>query len=247
MLHSCLQHLHFCCSNKHHENSRVCCQSMGEVMSNLCDPNFIYLYSYMETRGENATIKPWLWVLLFFVGAIVNSVLQHWELYIQTVVLVRAQALLTHLVFEHSLRIRLKAETSGDAPVSRPITPSAASITGEQDEEPTIITGSIPEDDDGETSSSTAALSQEANQATDMASNKGKAKAVPEGEEAKNHNGDTENLTGRINNLVTSDLASIINGTDFLSFSKYLRPVVCGLMLTRQTKPLLFLSRYVCL
>ena len=165
-------------------------------------------------------------MILFFTGALSKSIVQHWELYLQTVILVRAQALLTQLVFEHSLRIRMKAETPSGKTASQPPTPSAPSIAeGEADEESSTAAESATEDNtsdnDGSQSSSTEVASPgESSRANSKASDKGKAKADSP-EEVKKSGGDTGNLLGRINVLVTSDLGTIVDGTDFLTFGIY--------------------------
>ncbi|KAF8994841.1 P-loop containing nucleoside triphosphate hydrolase protein [Hymenopellis radicata] len=53
------------------------------------------LLAYIETRGEDAFIRPYVWILFLLFGP--------------AKIIVRLQALLTELVFEHSLRIRMKA------------------------------------------------------------------------------------------------------------------------------------------
>lgn len=75
-------------------------------------------------------MRPWFWVLLLFGYPLADSLLTEWYLRVsvgahahflgqnlynfklQTVV--RLEAILTQLVFEHSLRVRLKAESSED-------------------------------------------------------------------------------------------------------------------------------------
>ncbi|KIJ38955.1 hypothetical protein M422DRAFT_258371 [Sphaerobolus stellatus SS14] len=89
-----------------------------------------------------------------------NSVCYQWYMFVCTRVLVRATAVLTQLIFEHSLRIRMKAEV---------------------------------EKDDG----------------------KGKGKDNDAKDSEKSKKGGAH-LTGKINNLLTSDLENIGSGRDFL-------------------------------
>lgn len=125
----------------------------------------------------------------------------------------------------------MKAETPSDKPLSQIPTPSAPSIAeGEADEESSTAAGSVSEDNvsdnDGTQSSSTEVASpHESSQANSKASSKGKAKEDSP-EEVKKAAGDTGNLLGRINVLVTSDLGTIVDGTDFLTFGIYfLKPM----------------------
>ena len=203
---------------------------------------------YLETDGENATIKPWLWILIIFLGAIIRSTAEHWNLYLQTVVLVRIQALLTQLVFEHSLRIRLKAEASGSedkAATSGTSTPKTVDTAEESSRAATPSPDLEHESSDGErdghqardenetqSTSTVVGPSRDASQATltpasRSGSVKGKSKADTKGvqtpaEDPKKKSKDAENLLGRINNLVTSDLDAIVDGTTFLTFGKFL-------------------------
>ncbi len=166
----------------------------------------------METHGENATIRPWVWVALFFVGVLSKSVIQHRQLYIQTAIKVRMQVLLTQLVFDHSLRIRLKAEKSSEKAVSESLTSSTISIPERKttQQPSTTASGSVSGGD---------APSGNGNK-QDVGSNssvKGKSKEEAK-EEIKKPTSDARNLLGRINNLITSDIITIAESSDFLTF-----------------------------
>ena len=135
----------------------------------------------------------------------------------------RTEAIITSLVFEHALRIRLKAET-GDkkegtesAPPSAPASDTERSNTPEEgstddDDEETVHSRSATA-----TSSTTAATSTTAT--TAVAPEAGKvadtAKTVVV-EAEKEIKKKTSNFMGKINNLVTSDLENITTGRDFL-------------------------------
>lgn len=129
------------------------------------------------------------------------------------------QVLLTQLVFDHSLRIRLKAEKSSGKAVSDSPTSSAVSVAeGRASEQPATAAGSVSGDD---------APSDNGNEHTERdedagskSSVKGKAKAEAK-EEINKPTSDTGNLLGRINNLVTSDISIIADSNDFLSFGIY--------------------------
>ena len=142
-------------------------------------------------------------------------------MYEETAILVRIQGLLTQLVFEHSLRIRMKAEGSGHEPFSQAPTPSTASIAEESSltADRTSEYGHTARDEnETQTSSSPTAIgsSPEASQSTLKGSIKGKDK-TEDAETPKKRTGDAKNLLGRINNLVSSDLDAIVDGVDFLT------------------------------
>jgi hypothetical protein len=84
-----------------------------------------------------------------------------WYIFVATRMLVHTEGLLTQLIFEHSLRVRMKAEIS-----DRPDKPASAS--------------------------------------TSLRHEHRRPKA--------------DNLVGKINNLVTTDMANVIEARDFLYF-----------------------------
>lgn len=129
--------------------------------------------------------------------------------------LVNAQATLTQLLYDHALRIRMKAETTSDSSGSRTSTaaptPDSASIAEPEQEE-----GSNGNSD----STSTTAVGTDSG-----GKGKQKAQAAPAGdakkaaEDPKDSQG--KNLVGKINNLVTSDLNNITSGRDFMIPSEF--------------------------
>ena len=140
-------------------------------------------------------------MLCLFLGPLLVSVSFQWYIFLGTRTLARTQGILTQLVFEHSLRIRFKAEGSGDRPAT------SAAVTPAESPETRSIAEGAGEDADAESvrTESTAA-------------SKGKAKAGPEpAAEPKKK----DNLVGKINTLVTVDLDNIIGGKDFLMCGKY--------------------------
>ncbi|KIK58469.1 hypothetical protein GYMLUDRAFT_45326 [Collybiopsis luxurians FD-317 M1] len=73
------------------------------------------LLKYLERGKEGAMMRPWFWVLLLLLNPVLNSLIVEWYLRVSLQTLVRMEALLTQLVFEHALRIRVKAESSSDS------------------------------------------------------------------------------------------------------------------------------------
>ncbi|KIJ38938.1 hypothetical protein M422DRAFT_258345 [Sphaerobolus stellatus SS14] len=113
---------------------------------------------YLENNKLDMPIKPWFWISFMFIGPMLGSIANQWFLFVSTRVLVQAKAVLTQVVFEHSLRIRLKAEVDKDG--------------------------------------------------------KGKDDDAKKPEKAKKGG---RHLTGKINNLITSDLEQIGDGRNFLA------------------------------
>ncbi|KAI0711801.1 P-loop containing nucleoside triphosphate hydrolase protein [Cerioporus squamosus] len=189
------------------------------------------LLTYLETGGQGATVKPWFWIALFFFGRVFKSVSDQWFVFMTTRITVRIQAIITELVFEHSLRIRMKAETSETVDVPKSgentavATPDSASQAGAEES-----AGSGSESGEGETAAfvaHTATSSTATAVAPTSAAAKGKGKApsvvdapkkvkAPEQPKTK---GKGKNLVGRINNLVSSDLRSLENLSMHLVFA----------------------------
>ncbi|KZV63091.1 P-loop containing nucleoside triphosphate hydrolase protein [Peniophora sp. CONT] len=69
------------------------------------------LLNYIEKGGEDALVRPWVWISLMFFGPFLATVAFQLYLYISNHSLVRVQTIITQLVFEHALRMRLTAET----------------------------------------------------------------------------------------------------------------------------------------
>ncbi|KAJ7141418.1 hypothetical protein C8R44DRAFT_763397 [Mycena epipterygia] len=73
------------------------------------------LLNYLEHPDEPAFTKPWVWVGLLFIGPMVWSLAMQWYIFVSTHIMTQTTALITQLVFEHALRIRVKAETGDKA------------------------------------------------------------------------------------------------------------------------------------
>lgn len=135
--------------------------------------------------------------------------------------MVRTQAIVTQLVFDHALRIRMKAETSGTPPnsahTSAVTTPDTASIA-EHSERAGTPGGSA----DGSSDNETAALVSEPgsivgkknNQRDSQLSTSSTSTKVAENSTDSSSKGG--NLVGKMTNLVTTDMNNIIEGRDFL-------------------------------
>ncbi|KAF4617299.1 hypothetical protein D9613_006273 [Agrocybe pediades] len=102
------------------------------VLANFGSPLAINrILNSLETDGRNDTVRPWIWVICLFFGPLLVSVTFQAYIYFGTITIVRVQAILTELVFEHSLRVRFKAETaegeeSKGAEQSEPSVPSTS-------------------------------------------------------------------------------------------------------------------------
>ncbi|KIP03407.1 hypothetical protein PHLGIDRAFT_242940 [Phlebiopsis gigantea 11061_1 CR5-6] len=182
------------------------------------------LLTYLEHEGEGAFVRPWVWILWLGAGPLVQSVV--WQLYIflSTGSLVRTEAIVTSLVFDHALRIRLKAEVAEKKDAVPSAAPSPADATT-----PDSASAADAESDGAETdtvhsrtattASSATAVASEAPAKDDQDKKKKDGAAAADKkkkDDAAAADKKSSNLVGKINNLVTSDLDSITSGRDFL-------------------------------
>ncbi|PIL29356.1 ATP-binding cassette transporter [Ganoderma sinense ZZ0214-1] len=163
------------------------------------------------------------------IQGLLRSIAYEWFMFKQTRVSVRIQAIVTELVFEHALRIRMKAETADASKSSNTavVTPDTASQAGE--------TGEGEGSEDSQSSTDAPAHSAISSLGTTIASSsvKGKGRAAPEDSSRKTAEGtnsvedkkDSKNLVGRINNLVTSDLNSLEPFAMFVTYATFEAPI----------------------
>ncbi|KAI0656583.1 multidrug resistance-associated ABC transporter [Cubamyces menziesii] len=113
--------------------------------------------------GSASTIRPWVWLSVLFLGPLVEMVCEEWYAWTMNRMSVRTEAIVTELLFQHALRIRVKSEASGEDLRDEPASAGAGD---------------------------------------------GDATSEPAGKE-KPKDGF---LVGKLNNLITSDLASVTEG-----------------------------------
>jgi len=155
------------------------------------------LLAYVETDGRGALVSPWAWIGIMFVGPVITSLSFQWYVYYGTTAIFRVEALLVQLVFEHSLRIRLKADTEGEDEKKEELDGGDAESVSEA--------ASVTDlDTDTEVAS-------DAESSRSTAKPKGQGSPAPGSQQKKK-----ENLIGRINTFVTVDVGNIIEAKDFL-------------------------------
>ena len=178
---------------------------------------FSIAYSHLETDGADTFIRPWFWVFWLLVGPIARNVCFQWYIFIAMRTLVRTEGLLTQLVFEHSLRIRLRAEGSNEKNED-----SVAAI-GTPDRASVAEGTTVDSDSDERASQPSRASTTESGHSPSNSRSTSKSRVM---REDKDHSStsksdtkstkDKQNLIGKINNLVTTDLGNIVEGRDFL-------------------------------
>jgi hypothetical protein len=129
--------------------------------------------------------------------------------------LVRTTGIVTQLVFEHALRIRVKAETSFSRAATPTVTPLGRSEATTPDSGSVVEINIVPEgagrgsqETPSEQSTSTATGTNGKRKEEALRSDSGKG----DGDEV----GASSNLVGKMNNLVSTDLENLVSGRDIL-------------------------------
>lgn len=162
---------------------------------------------YLESNGEGMTFRPILWIILLFVGPTIGSLAIQGYVFLNTRLLVRSEAILTQLLFDHALRLRMKDSTDDQA---------------DTNDKPPAVT---VEDADG----SNGADGSD----TEVASSSGSKPKAAKADDESQSNG--QGLAGRINVLISSDIESILEGRDWPLILIYspVQFVLCAVLLYR--------------
>ncbi|KAH9480813.1 ATP-binding cassette transporter abc4 [Psilocybe cubensis] len=179
--------------------------------------------NYLEGRhhGIEPSIKPWVWISLMLLGPISKSLVENWGSYVlQTKVNIRIQALIRQLVFEHSLRIRMNADTEelesveDDAAQAQSdagtIVSVAANTDGAADDGAQTTDGSVKVDSSLESTE----VDSDDEPTRSQKETASEHSVLPP---SKKPPVQAKNLIGKLNNLVTSDLFNIVECGDFLT------------------------------
>ncbi|KAJ1309694.1 hypothetical protein OPQ81_006459 [Rhizoctonia solani] len=179
-----------------------------------------YILQYLEDPSDPGYLRPWFWILWLFLGPVFGSIAIQWYIFLKMGSVVRAEGMITQLLFEHSLRIRMVAQVAGgsDAKTPKTITPTADTASVLESQETTIDAPSQRANGSEEEFDSTCHTAEASNAQTLVASTssvKGKDKTKG-GDSTEEENNANSNLVGRINNLMSTDLENVTEGADIL-------------------------------
>jgi hypothetical protein len=146
-----------------------------------------------------------VWILWLFIGPLLAAVAAEGYWFMTSRVMIGTEAIVTQLLFEHSLRIRMKAETESQKTESSETTTETAG-------------SSSPSADSADTSTIHVSEPTEQTVVTDESDTQANDTSKSAGTSATNAPSKSNNLVGKINNLVTSDLDALGMGSDFLFF-----------------------------
>ena len=135
--------------------------------------------------------------------------------------------MLTQLVFEHSLRIRLKAEASNEETEDDNLTVIGTQDSASVVESTSVDTNSMAGETGSQSSQASSPIPREDSRGDSQSTSNGPVKAKDSStlksdtKSATKDKKEPQNLIGKINNLVTADLGNIVEGRDFLMISMY--------------------------
>lgn len=161
--------------------------AIAEIMPVYAIKNVL---TYLETDGEGARIRPILWVSLLFLGPLLSSLAIQYYIFIMTRFLVRGEAILTQLLFDQALRLRMK-DTVGDEEEEE------GNVDGEA---PTIAV---------DTPNGSEILDPTIQAAHDNSAVKAETEPVAEAKASS-----SQGIVGRINVLMAQDVESVVEGRD---------------------------------
>ncbi|EIM80350.1 P-loop containing nucleoside triphosphate hydrolase protein [Stereum hirsutum FP-91666 SS1] len=182
----------------------IACQTGTQLLS----PYVLrQLLMYLEKSGEGAIVRPWVWALSLFLAPFVNVVLMQNYQQINSIIIVRMESILTQLVLQHALRIRMVADISGDEKTSPSgtTTPVTSESTAAPIDAESTSTGG-PDGQPTETAEARSDLGTTVQESEDST-----VITPPTTAPAT-----SKSLVGRMNNLISADLQSLGRSMDVL-------------------------------
>ncbi|TCD71270.1 hypothetical protein EIP91_011749 [Steccherinum ochraceum] len=191
------------------ENAEMALVLVVRVLLSFLGPLGINrLLNYIETGGEGAIVQPWVWVLWLLLGPSLGSIAFDWYYYRAGMMVTQNQAVMTQLIFDHALRMRVKSDVAKTGSAGAAATPAATT----------------PDNQSVAESSAAADTASVATSATKVpAPGKGKdaSKDSPAKADEQFERSTNSNLVGKMNNLVTTDLATLEAGQSLLLLLVY--------------------------
>ena len=161
---------------------------------------------------------PRVWITLLFFSPILSSILLQLHTFASSGALVRTEGILTQLLFEHALRIRMKENFPNTECTSVVNTPEVRTF-----DPPPIGEDESGVDADGASVATTTAYSTRTVNDTQASANSTSlppptpiALAKPEEGKGNGSLPSGPNLAGRINNLISTDVENITDCRDFM-------------------------------
>ncbi|KAJ6559886.1 P-loop containing nucleoside triphosphate hydrolase protein [Mycena capillaripes] len=177
--------------------------------------------AYLEAPDANSdNIRPIVWILWLAFGPLTGTTAIQSYYRLSMRILVQVEGLLTELIFEHALRVRVKAHhPDAEAPAPKDAVPSAGAVTPDDDASSTNTTLNANTNNDA--GSESDASSDTAHGTTRSTTSAAPKDAKP-GVKASSKTGGSSVDVGKISNLVTTDLRNVTQMSDFLLLLFYM-------------------------
>jgi hypothetical protein len=159
------------------------------------------LLTYIESGGRDAVVRPWVWILFIALSPILQNAAEQLYLYYNTRAATHIEAVITAVVYRHSLRVRVLNKADDDVPPPTPATldlPKANTALG---------AAQAPGTSDGqavETATLHSRAESSASSTTAVGSDNGSKKGKEaDRKKAKYDKTASMDIIGKLNNLVT--------------------------------------------
>ncbi|TDL20550.1 P-loop containing nucleoside triphosphate hydrolase protein [Rickenella mellea] len=193
------------------------------------------LLAYLEEGRPQIGLRPWVWVLFVALAPLIGGIIVNQYFYESTFIIVETESLLTQLVFEHSLRIRMKNDVldkkeeeeikkddSKKASVSDVASATASTTTTAVEDD---VSPEDPTTDGAQTPIEGAETPTQPADPTKDGSKLAEGDRPPEKEKEK-----SVYLVGKINNLLTTDVNQIKSMQDVMMIFGGLIQVVIAIV-----------------
>ncbi|KAJ7167899.1 P-loop containing nucleoside triphosphate hydrolase protein [Mycena filopes] len=198
-----------------HEYATIILMLLLYVICTFASPIGINrVLAYLENGRGDSSMRPFVWILWLAFGPLTGTTALQSYYRLSMRILVQVEGLLTELIFEHALRVRVKAHH--DAADAAPAASSSSAAAS--DDETTLNEGSETLNTEGSDAGSETTTAQGAPSTT---SKDPKPRSGSGGSGSGSGSGSSVDV-GKISNLVTTDLKNVTNMSDFLMLLFYL-------------------------
>jgi hypothetical protein len=172
------------------------------------------LLAYIETGGVDAIVRPWVWILFIALAPLLQNSAEQLYMYYSMRISAHIEAVFTGAIYRHSLRIRVLNQADEEHRAAHPSPPSpselpkAGTALG-----PTQAPGS-GENQVVEAATTHSRAESSATSTTLVGSSSGKGHK-DKGAGGKK-SGKTQDIVGKLNVLVTTDLKNISDANDWI-------------------------------
>ncbi|TFK86638.1 P-loop containing nucleoside triphosphate hydrolase protein [Polyporus arcularius HHB13444] len=94
--------------------------ALGSFASFLAPLSIRHILAYIESGPDREAVRPWVWIAALLLGSMTVSLAMQFYHYVSTTVVMRTQAVLTQLMYDHSLRMRANCSKPRSAGKPKP-------------------------------------------------------------------------------------------------------------------------------